>query len=98
MFVVCTFLFSFINLPYDNIISRYQKAIDIYEEIAKYSLKNNLLKYGVKGHLLNAGICQLCKGDIVAITKALDNYQVFPLLDSLSSYRILPCPQAGKIV
>ena len=42
---------------------RFQKAIEVYEEIAKQSLNNNLLKYGVRGHLLNAGICQLCKGD-----------------------------------
>lgn len=58
------------------IFFRYEKAIKIYEEIARHSLKINLLKYGVKGHLLNAGLCQLCKGDIVAITKALDEYQV----------------------
>jgi len=56
---------------------RYQKSIDIYEEIARQSLNNNLLKYGVKGHLLNAGICQLCKGDPVAISNALERYQVY---------------------
>lgn len=56
--------------------SRFQKAIDIYEEIARHSLTNNLLKYGVKGHLLNAGLCQLCKGDHVAISNALERYQV----------------------
>lgn len=55
---------------------RYQKSIEIYEDIARQSLSNNLLKYGVKGHLLNAGICQLCKADIVAINKALERYQV----------------------
>ncbi|XP_038893428.1 alpha-soluble NSF attachment protein 2-like [Benincasa hispida] len=71
-------------------LEQYQKAIDIYEEIAKYSLKNNLLKYGVKGHLLNAGICQLCKGDIVAITKALDNYQdLDPTFSGTREYKLL---------
>jgi hypothetical protein len=55
---------------------RYKKAIEIYEEIARQSINNNLLKYGVRGHLLNAGLCQLCKGDIVAITNSLDRYQV----------------------
>lgn len=58
------------------IFSRYQKSIEIYEAIARQSLNNNLLKYGVKGHLLNAGICELCKGDVVAISKALERYQV----------------------
>lgn len=57
--------------------SRYQKSVEIYEEIARQSMNNNLLKYGVKGHLLNAGICQLCKSDVVAITNALERYQVW---------------------
>ncbi|ESR49091.1 alpha-soluble NSF attachment protein 2 [Citrus sinensis] len=56
-------------------LEQYHKSIEIYEEIARQSLNNNLLKYGVKGHLLNAGICQLCKGDVVAITNALERYQ-----------------------
>ncbi|KAJ6768213.1 SOLUBLE NSF ATTACHMENT PROTEIN SNAP [Salix koriyanagi] len=56
-------------------LEQYQTSIDIYEEIARQSLKNNLLKYGVKGHLLNAGLCHLCKGDVVSITNALERYQ-----------------------
>ncbi|KAJ8764000.1 hypothetical protein K2173_004872 [Erythroxylum novogranatense] len=56
-------------------LEQYKEAIEIYEEIAKHCLGNNLLKYGVKGHLLNAGICHLCKGDVVAITNALEQYQ-----------------------
>lgn len=58
---------------------RYPKSIQIFEEIARHSLNNNLLKYGVKGHLLNAGICQLCKGDPVAISNALEKYEVLTL-------------------
>ncbi|XP_059668106.1 alpha-soluble NSF attachment protein-like [Cornus florida] len=56
-------------------LAQYPKAIKIYEEVARLSLNVNLLKYGVKGHLLNAGICQLCKGDVVATTNALERYQ-----------------------
>ncbi|KAL5550683.1 hypothetical protein UlMin_000859 [Ulmus minor] len=56
-------------------LEQYQKAIQIYEEVARESLNNNLLKYGVRGHLLNAGLCQLCKGDFVAITNSLERYQ-----------------------
>nr|AHA84269.1 alpha-soluble NSF attachment protein [Phaseolus vulgaris] len=56
-------------------LEQYQKSIEIYEEIARQSLNSNLLKYGVKGHRLNAGICQLCKEDVVAITNALERYQ-----------------------
>ncbi|CAH1417371.1 unnamed protein product [Lactuca virosa] len=71
-------------------LQQYQKAIEIYEDISKQSLNNNLLKYGVKGHLLNAGICQLCKGDVVAITNALDKYQdMDPTFSGSREYRLL---------
>ncbi|KAJ4710142.1 Alpha-soluble NSF attachment protein [Melia azedarach] len=71
-------------------LEQYHKSIEIYEEIAKQSLNNNLLKYGVKGHLLNAGICQLCKGDVVAITNALERYQEMdPTFSGTREYRLL---------
>ncbi|XP_050151415.1 alpha-soluble NSF attachment protein 2-like [Malus sylvestris] len=71
-------------------IEQYPKSIEIYEEIARHSLNNNLLKYGVKGHLLNAGICQLCKGDVVAITNALERYQELdPTFSGTREYRFL---------
>ncbi|KAL1559292.1 alpha-soluble NSF attachment protein-like [Salvia divinorum] len=71
-------------------LEQYQKAIDIFEEIARQSLNNNLLKYGVKGHLLNAGICQLCKGDVVAINKALERYQELdPTFSGTREYKLL---------
>ncbi|KAL1558648.1 alpha-soluble NSF attachment protein-like [Salvia divinorum] len=56
-------------------LGKYHTAAEIYEQEAGYALSNNLLKYGARGHLLNAGICQLCKGDIIAINKALERYQ-----------------------
>ncbi|GAU29434.1 hypothetical protein TSUD_150040 [Trifolium subterraneum] len=71
-------------------LEQYQKSIDIYEEIARQSLNNNLLKYGVKGHLLNAGICQLCKGDVVAINNALEKYQELdPTFSGTREYKLL---------
>ncbi|GLT31539.1 hypothetical protein SLA2020_062700 [Shorea laevis] len=71
-------------------LEQYQKAIEIYEEIARQSLNNNLLKYGVKGHLLNAGICQLCKGDVVAINNALERYQELdPSFSGTREYKLL---------
>ncbi|KAL2500407.1 Alpha-soluble NSF attachment protein 2 [Forsythia ovata] len=69
---------------------KYPKAIKIYEEIARHSLNNNLLKYGARGHLLNAGICQLCKGDVVAITNALEKYQdMDPTFSRTREYKLL---------
>lgn len=55
---------------------RYDKAIQIYEAVAKNSLNNNLLKYSVKGYLLNAGLCQICGKDTIAVQNAIENYQV----------------------
>ncbi|KAL5539947.1 hypothetical protein UlMin_043870 [Ulmus minor] len=71
-------------------LEQYQKSIEIYEEIARHSLNNNLLKYGVKGHLLNAGLCQLCKADVVAITNALERYQdLDPTFSGTREYKFL---------
>ncbi|PON94378.1 NSF attachment protein [Trema orientale] len=71
-------------------LEQYPKAIQIYEEVAQTSLNNNLLKYGVRGHLLNAGLCQLCRGDIVAITNALERYQDLDLTFSRTrEYKLL---------
>ncbi|KAL3630541.1 hypothetical protein CASFOL_023525 [Castilleja foliolosa] len=75
---------------YASQLELYQKAIEIYEEIARQSLNNNLLKYGVKGHLLNAGICQLCKNDVVAINNALERYQdLDPTFSGTREYKLL---------
>ncbi|KAF5752606.1 Alpha-soluble NSF attachment protein 2 [Tripterygium wilfordii] len=71
-------------------LEQYQRSIEIYEEIAKQSLNINLLKYGVKGHLLNAGICHLCKGDVVAITNALERYEELdPTFSGTREYKLL---------
>ncbi|XP_057981051.1 alpha-soluble NSF attachment protein 2 [Malania oleifera] len=71
-------------------LEQYPRAVEIYEEIAKHSLGNNLLKYGVKGHLLNAGLCQLCRGDVVAITNSLERYQELdPTFSGTREYRFL---------
>ncbi|KAJ4970545.1 hypothetical protein NE237_003644 [Protea cynaroides] len=71
-------------------MEQYQKAIEFYEDIARQSMRNNLLKYSVKGYLLNAGICQLCKGDVVAISNALERYQELdPTFRGTREYKLL---------
>lgn len=75
---------------YSAQLERYPRAIEIYEEIAQKSISNNLLKYGVRGHLLNAGLCLLCKGDVVAITNALERYQdLDPTFSRTREYKLL---------
>ncbi|XP_078439905.1 alpha-soluble NSF attachment protein 2 [Wolffia australiana] len=71
-------------------LEQYPKAIEIYEAIARHSLNNNLLKYSVKGYLLNAGLCQLCRGDVVAITNALERYQdLDPTFSGTREFKLL---------
>eukprot|EP00898_Chlorokybus_atmophyticus_P005709 jgi/Chlat1/6139/Chrsp41S05690 len=60
---------------YSAQLENYKKAIELYEEVAKKSMDNNLLRYSVKGYLLCAGICHLGKGDLNGASNALDKYQ-----------------------
>jgi hypothetical protein len=39
---------------------KYDKAIEIYETVAKKSIDNSLLKWSVKEYFLKAGLCHLC--------------------------------------
>jgi alpha-soluble NSF attachment protein len=55
-------------------LERYDKAIEIYEQIAAQSIDNNLLKWSVKDYFLRAGLCHLAKGDVVAAERALERY------------------------
>jgi len=50
----------------------YATAIQLFTEVARASLENNLLKYSVKGYLLCAGLCTLCCADAVGIANATD--------------------------
>ncbi|CAL5420410.1 unnamed protein product [Camellia sinensis] len=73
-------------------LEQYQKAIENFEEIARHSLNISLLKYGVRGHLLNAGLCQLCKGDVVAINNSLERYQdLDPTFSRTREYKFFAC-------
>ncbi|CAK9196675.1 unnamed protein product [Sphagnum troendelagicum] len=71
-------------------LEQYNKAITIYEDVAKQSMSNNLLKYSVKGYLLNAGLCQICGKDVVAINNALEKYQELdPTFSSTREFKFL---------
>jgi len=55
-------------------LERYDKAIQLYEQIAFASIDNNLLKWSVKDYLFRAGLCHLAKGDVVSAERALEKY------------------------
>jgi len=56
-------------------LERYEKAIELYEQIATQSIDNNLLKWSVKDYFLRAGLCHLAKADVVATERALQRYE-----------------------
>ena len=56
-------------------LERYQPAIAIYEDVARTSMDNNLLKYSAKGYLLCAGICRLCGASFRATCSDLHSLQ-----------------------
>jgi alpha-soluble NSF attachment protein len=71
-------------------LEQYPKATEIFEAITRQSINNNLLKYSVRSILLNAGICQLCRGDPVAITNSLERYQeIDPTFSGTREYKLL---------
>lgn len=71
-------------------LEQYPKATEIFEALARHSINNNLLKYGVKGILLNAGICEICRGDAVSIHNALERYQELdPTFSGTREYKLL---------
>ena len=41
-------------------LERYEKAIEIFEQVAKDSLGNKLLKYSAKDYFLKGGLMHLC--------------------------------------
>lgn len=45
---------------YDAQMEDYDKAIQIYEQVAVSALENQLLKYSAKDHFFKAALCHLC--------------------------------------
>jgi len=60
---------------YSASLEKYDKAIQIYEEVAKSSLDSNLLKWSVKEYFLKSGFCHMASGDTVSARRALEKYQ-----------------------
>ncbi|KAI3951388.1 hypothetical protein MKW92_048276 [Papaver armeniacum] len=66
-------------------LEQYPKAIAIYEDFAKRSSESS-----ATGYLLNAGLCQLCKADAVAISNALKRYEELdPTFPGTREYKFL---------
>lgn len=54
---------------------KYTRAIDIYENVARASVDNNLLRFSAKGYLLLACLCAMCYMDYNSIVEKLEKYK-----------------------
>lgn len=59
---------------YAGLLEQYSDAIEEFEEAARKSISNSLRQFSVKDYLLNAGICQLARGDTVSCIRAVERY------------------------
>ncbi len=58
-------------------LGEFDRAVKLYDEIAKAALDNNLLRYSARGHMLCAGICRCAatEFDPIGAQRALDEYR-----------------------
>ncbi|EGC31344.1 soluble NSF attachment protein alpha isoform [Dictyostelium purpureum] len=56
-------------------LERYEKSIEIYEQVAAASLDNNLTQWGCKEYFLRACLCYLASDDVVGAERALQRYK-----------------------
>eukprot|EP00048_Salpingoeca_helianthica_P014447 m.221737 g.221737 ORF g.221737 m.221737 type:complete len:365 (-) comp15874_c0_seq1:325-1419(-) len=71
-------------------LERYDRAVEIYEDVGTKMIDNSLLKWSVKEYFLKAGLCRLCTGDIVAAERAIEGYgQTFPQFADQRESRLL---------
>ena len=55
-------------------IGHYEKAYEIYENVATKFAESALLKWSSKEYFFKAGLCRLCIGDMVAAKRNIENY------------------------
>jgi len=56
-------------------LERYEKSIEIYEQVAAASLDNNLTQWGCKEYFMRAILCYLASDDVVSAERALQRYR-----------------------
>lgn len=68
----------------------YATAVQNFENVAKQSINNNLMRWSVKEYLLKAGICHLASTDMVATRRALEAYlELDPSFAQQREYKLL---------
>lgn len=70
-------------------LEKYEKAIQIYEEVATSALESSLLKYSAKEYLFRAALCHLCV-DLLNAQHALERYiQMYPAFQDSREYKLI---------
>ncbi|WBW71251.1 alpha SNAP [Schizosaccharomyces osmophilus] len=68
----------------------YSVAIQKFEQVARASVQNSLLKWSVKDYLLKAGFCYMAQGDEIATRGALENFiQIDPSFATTREHQLL---------
>jgi len=60
---------------YSAQLEKYDKAIDVYEDMARKSLDNSLTKWSVKNYFFKAILCYILQTDVITAKRQLDKYQ-----------------------
>ncbi|XP_071791391.1 alpha-soluble NSF attachment protein-like [Asterias amurensis] len=67
----------------------YAKATEIYEEVAKTSMENPLLKYSAKDYFFKAALCHMCV-DVLNAQLAVEKYdKMFPAFTDSREHKLL---------
>lgn len=67
----------------------YEKAIQIYEQVASSCLESSLLKYSAKEYFFRASLCHLSI-DLLNATHALEKYaQQYPAFQDSREYKLV---------
>ncbi|KAK7870841.1 hypothetical protein R5R35_014425 [Gryllus longicercus] len=70
-------------------LENYEKAIQIYEQVASSSLESSLLKYSAKEYFFRAALCHLCV-DVLNAQHALERYQeLYPAFQDSREFKLL---------
>lgn len=70
-------------------LENYEKAIQIYQEVASSALESSLLKYSAKEYLFRAALCHLCV-DVLNAQHALERYiQMYPAFQDSREYKFI---------
>ncbi|CAG5135740.1 unnamed protein product [Candidula unifasciata] len=59
-------------------LEKYERAIEIYEQVATSCMDNSLLKYSAKDHFFRASICHMCMDTVNAQVAVKKYEEMFP--------------------